>query len=320
MNHQGTKRMETERLILRPFTEKDACGMYENWASDPEVVRYLPWPAHDSVETTRQLLEEWVREYRQPDRYVWCLEDKESGEPIGSLGALEVDHKVQSVKAGYCLSRRFWYQGLVAEALSTVVVYLLEEVGVERIEARHDARNPRSGAVLKKCGFQYEGTCRRAGWNNSGIYDVCLYGLIKKEKEQAEEGLRQAVDTHCPQSLISDKTIEYVGNLAQLELSFQEKEQAKKDMGRMLHYFDKLKEVNTEGVSPMSHLCSKQNVFRQDVVTDGSAKEEILKNAPLEKNGFFQVPKTIEAPPEASDEPEEKKSPLREDALQEDIL
>lgn len=295
MNHQGTRRMETERLILRPFTVEDSRWMYENWASDPEVVRYLPWPAHDSVETTRKLLEEWVREYEKLDRYVWCLENKENGEPIGSLGALEVNEKGRSVKAGCCLSRRFWHQGLAAEALRAVAAYLFEEVGVERIEARHDARNFRSGAVLKKCGFRYEGTCRKAGWNNSGVYDVCLYGLVKEEKEQAAERLWQSADRTRSRNRISDETIEYVGILAKLELSPEEKERAKDDMGQMLHYFDKLRELDTDGIQPMSHIFPVQNVFRQDVVAESSAREKILQNAPLERNGCFQVPRTIQS-------------------------
>ena len=92
---------------------------------------------------------------------------------------------------------------------------------------------------------------------------------------------------------ISDETIEYIGILAQLELSSEEKEQAKSDMEQMLSYFDQMKELDTEGIEPMSHIFPVENVFRQDVVADGSAREEILTNAPWEKNGCFQVPKTL---------------------------
>lgn len=95
-------------------------------------------------------------------------------------------------------------------------------------------------------------------------------------------------------NIISDETIEYVGILAKLELSGEEKEQAKKDMGSMLDYIDKLGELDTEGVEPMSHVFQVQNVFREDVVTNGDAREEILKNAPGEKNGMFTVPRTFD--------------------------
>ena len=95
-------------------------------------------------------------------------------------------------------------------------------------------------------------------------------------------------------NVISDETIEYVGILSKLELSDAEKEQAKKDMGSMLDYIDKLGELNTEGVEPMSHVFPVRNVFREDIVTNGDTREELLKNAPDGKDGMFVVPKTFE--------------------------
>lgn len=95
-------------------------------------------------------------------------------------------------------------------------------------------------------------------------------------------------------NIISDETIDYVGILAKLELSDEEKEQAKKDMGSMLDYIDKLGELDTEGVEPMSHVFPVKNVFREDVVTNGDIRKEILKNAPGEKDGMFVVPRTFE--------------------------
>ena len=95
-------------------------------------------------------------------------------------------------------------------------------------------------------------------------------------------------------NIISNDTIEYVGILAKLELSAEEKEQAGKDMGRMLDYIDKLGELDTSGVEPMSHVFPVNNVFREDIVTNGDQREDILKNAPQQKDGAFKVPKTVE--------------------------
>lgn len=95
-------------------------------------------------------------------------------------------------------------------------------------------------------------------------------------------------------NIITDETIEYVGILAKLELSGEEKEQAKRDMGRMLDYIDKLNELDTTGVEPMSHVFPVQNVFREDVVTGGDGSVETLKNAPEEKDTMFVVPKTFD--------------------------
>lgn len=95
-------------------------------------------------------------------------------------------------------------------------------------------------------------------------------------------------------NIISDETMEYVGILAKLELSDEEKEQAKKDMGSMLDYIDKLNELDTTGVEPMSHVFPVNNVFREDVVTNGDDRDNILANAPEEKDGAFVVPKTFD--------------------------
>ena len=95
-------------------------------------------------------------------------------------------------------------------------------------------------------------------------------------------------------NIISDETIEYVGILAKLELSDEEKEQAKKDMANMLDYIDTLNELDTSGVEPMSHVFPVNNVVREDVVTNGDDREEILANAPEAKEGAFVVPKTFD--------------------------
>jgi aspartyl/glutamyl-tRNA(asn/gln) amidotransferase, C subunit len=95
-------------------------------------------------------------------------------------------------------------------------------------------------------------------------------------------------------NVITDETIEYVGILAKLELSDEEKEAAKKDMGNMLNYIDMLNELDTDGVQPMSNVFPVKNVFREDVVTNGDDSENMFANAPEEKDGFYMVPKTVE--------------------------
>ena len=92
---------------------------------------------------------------------------------------------------------------------------------------------------------------------------------------------------------ITDETIEYVSILAKLELSDEEREQAKTDMSRMLEYIDKLGELNTDNVEPMSHVFPVQNVFREDVITNSDTREQLLSNAPEQKDGMFMVPKTF---------------------------
>ena len=79
---------------------------------------------------------------------------------------------------------------------------------------------------------------------------------------------------------ISDETIEYVGILAKLELSEKEKEEAKADMEKMLDYIDVLNELDTDGIEPMSHVFPVNNVFREDVVTNGDGSSDTVANVP----------------------------------------
>ena len=93
---------------------------------------------------------------------------------------------------------------------------------------------------------------------------------------------------------ITEEIIEYVSILAKLELSDEEKEQAGRDMGNMLEYIDRLGDLDTTGVEPMSHVFPVRNVFREDVVTNGDGSRETLQNAPEEKDNMFVVPRTFD--------------------------
>ena len=287
MNHLGTKTLETPRLRLRRFTLEDAPKMYENWASDPEVTKYMPWPTHTSLADTEGVLAKWVSEYERPDRYEWCMELKETGEPIGGIGAYLQNEKAASMEAGYCLGRKYWHKGFTTEAFREVIRFLLEEVEVKRIEARHDPRNVHSGDVMRKCGLRYEGTRIRAGWNNSGICDEALYGLVAEEQEKCFDKVQKETPA------VTAELIRQLEALSELKLSPREKEQAGKDMGEMLAYVDKLQELDTSGTEPMSHVFPVHNVFREDCVSiwGGGA---VLRSAPARRDNCVQVPKTLE--------------------------
>ena len=93
---------------------------------------------------------------------------------------------------------------------------------------------------------------------------------------------------------ITEETIDYVSILAKLEFTGEEKEQARIDMGKMLDYIDRLGELDTTDVEPMSHVFPVQNVFREDVVTNGDGSRQTLRNAPEEKEDMFVVPRTFD--------------------------
>lgn len=183
ITHRGTKTVETPRLILRKAKPEDAQAMYHNWASDPEVTKYLTWPPHDSVEVTADILKSWVEGYEKDNYYQWMILLKELGdEPIGSLSAECKNDRVGSFEIGYCIGKKWWHRGIMTEAMKAVIRYFFDEVHAGRVEARHDPNNPHSGDVMKKCGMRYEGTARQADWSNQGICDVCHYAILATDE------------------------------------------------------------------------------------------------------------------------------------------
>ena len=181
MQKLGTVTLETKRLILRRFTPDDAEEMYRNWASDPEVTRFLTWPCHSSPEASRAILVEWAAQYADGGVFQWAIVPKESPQVIGSIAAVKLDEEICSAEIGYCLSKAYWGQGLMPEALTAVMRFLFFDVGMNRIAACHDVNNPKSGRVMEKAGMKYEGTLRQAGRNNQGICDLVVRAALRSE-------------------------------------------------------------------------------------------------------------------------------------------
>ena len=186
LTHKGTQTIETMRLILRRAAPQDAEPMFRNWASDPEVTKYLTWPPHESIEVTKNLLAGWASEYARDDYYHWMIVLKETGEPIGSLLA-SILGRAQSAHIGYCIGKAWWHQGITSEALQAVIAYLFNEIGFHRIESMHDPNNPNSGRVMRKCGMQYEGTHKMADRNNQGICDAAYYAVLRGDFESRKK-------------------------------------------------------------------------------------------------------------------------------------
>ena len=183
MKTPGTQTIETERLVLRRFVIEDAENMYRNWASDPEVTKYLTWPAHSSAEITAMILNEWIKQYEQSDFFNWAIEYKENREVIGNISVVRLYENIQAADIGYCLGRAYWGREIMPEALRAVINYLFEEAGMNRIAATHDRNNPKSGRVMEKAGMKYEGILRQAGLNNQGVCDEVWYSILRCERQ-----------------------------------------------------------------------------------------------------------------------------------------
>ena len=189
LNHLGTKTLETDRTILRNFRKDDAKDMFNNWASDENVTRYLTWSAHKELKVTQNLMSIWVSKYSNMDYYQWAIFLKEAKQVIGSISLMNVDSYNENCEIGYCMGRRWWNKGIMTEVFKEVIKFGFNEVGFERISARHDVPNTASGSVMEKCGLSYEGTMRKILRNSNGnLVDCRCYSILKEEYKTIFEG------------------------------------------------------------------------------------------------------------------------------------
>lgn len=118
---------------------------------------FLTWPTHTNVSVSKAVINSWLELYQKLNHYSWAIVLKEIGEPIRSTAAVKQDYDTKMVHIGYFIGRNWWHKGYASEALNRLVEFFFDEVGVHRIESRHDPRNPNSGKVMLKAGLQFEG-------------------------------------------------------------------------------------------------------------------------------------------------------------------
>lgn len=182
MNDLGTKRLESDRLILRRFTNEDAAAMYHNWATDEETCKFLNWNVHKNIEETKEIIQKWVEGY-ETNSYNWIVELKETHEAIGSISSVKVSKRNSTAELGYCYGSRFWGKGYATEALRTVIEYLLTDCDLYLVEAWHISGNPASGRVMEKAGMHRDAVLRERTVNkNTGERNDYIVYSIKKDE------------------------------------------------------------------------------------------------------------------------------------------
>ena len=148
----NNKSLETERLLLRKPKIEDVEPMFNNWASDPEVTKYLTWPPHENIEVTKRVVDNWLKEEKDPKTIRFIITLKDNDAPIGSIDV--VGYIDDNPEIGYCLARKYWNQGLMTEACKALIKYLFN-IGFKRIFIKAMVENIGSNKVIEKCGFKF---------------------------------------------------------------------------------------------------------------------------------------------------------------------
>ena len=175
------KTLETERLILRPWSEDDAEDLYA-YAKHPDVGPHAGWKPHADVAESLKI----IRVLFLPND-VWAVILKSSGEIIGSVG-LEPDKRrpgIKSSELGYALSKVHWGKGIMTEAAKAVIDFGFGAFGLDVIAICTSPQNKRSQSIISKCGFTYEGTERKCYVTYDGsVRDSKCYSLLREEWER----------------------------------------------------------------------------------------------------------------------------------------
>ena len=146
----NTPMLETERLILRKFTEEDLEALFLI-LKDEQVNTFLPWyPMKDLEETKKFYEKRYAAKYGQPQAYAYAICLKSDNYPIGYINVDMEEHH----DFGYGLRKEFWHQGIATEAGKAVIEQVRKD-GLPYITATHDINNPRSGSVMQACGMTY---------------------------------------------------------------------------------------------------------------------------------------------------------------------
>ena len=152
------RELETERLRLRALRPDDVQAIYDGWASDPEVTRYLTWNPHESTEQTQSIMDYWLAEYEKEDCFRYGIERKADRVLMGMLDV--VGFVDDTPVSGYSSGRAYWNQGYMTEAFQAVIRELFV-CGYSAIVVEAVRENTGSNRVIQKCGFRFVGSSER---------------------------------------------------------------------------------------------------------------------------------------------------------------
>lgn len=151
------KRIETERLIMRPFSLEDAEQVYSNWASQAEVYQYLPWSPHENVQRTKQVIQQWIENEELKQRFYWCVVLKATNECIGTVYFTDYDPDIKQIETGFCVGNSFKNKGYMSEAIRASSEWMLTacDFDINQIIGTHDIDNGASGKAMEKAGYSF---------------------------------------------------------------------------------------------------------------------------------------------------------------------
>ena len=173
--------IQTERLLVRDFNENDWQSVHD-YASDPEVVRYMEWGPNTEEETKNFIQRTIPSQKEQPrQKYTLAIILRDDTELIGSGGIKVSNPNNLEAEVGYCLNRQFWGRGYATEVGKALLRFGFEKLNLHRIFATSDPENKASVHVLENIGMNREGRLREHKWIKGTWCDSYLYAILDRE-------------------------------------------------------------------------------------------------------------------------------------------
>lgn len=172
--------LKTPRLTLRLPCYRDA-KEFHAYACDPQVARYVFWDAHTSLRQTRTALRGIIARNRLESLTTFAIIRQSDSRMVGTIGLAWRDLGTNNAEVGFSIARECWGQGLMTEALEAFLRFAFTQLGLSRVEAQHDLRNPASGHVMEKAGMRLEGRMRDRLYYKGEHADAALYAALREE-------------------------------------------------------------------------------------------------------------------------------------------
>jgi ribosomal-protein-alanine N-acetyltransferase len=170
----------TERLVLREITLADVEDIFA-YSCDPEVFLYVGGSVHKTIEDSRKFIGEVLKQFEDQEILMWGIYHKGDKRLIGDCGFIQWDRKNKRTELDYLLSKDYWNQGLMTEAVRALIEFGFEQMKLERIQAICETANVASSRVMEKVGMQYEGLLRSYIRYEGKCLDMKMHSITRQD-------------------------------------------------------------------------------------------------------------------------------------------
>ena len=182
MPERPPEKVYTKRLLLRQPMMEDASRIFETYAQDHEVTRYLTFEPHASIRDTKTFLKRCLNNWKKNTSFPWTIIRQSDNQLLGMIEIVNIEQS--GIQLGYVLAKPFWGNGYMTESLKAIIEWSLKQKDIYRVWAVCDVENSASARVLEKAGMQKEGTLRR--WVKLPYFsetprDCFCYSIIKSD-------------------------------------------------------------------------------------------------------------------------------------------